>query len=199
MRECVTHCARGAGIESTLFDGTVDALLIAMPMNKPNQARTENCVAAERIEAALKRLRLEDSKLGERLLNAAVAGAVAARQPADTILRAEAAEAWNSIRMVIAHHLNSEEDVVLPWMKSRKDFPPDLILRTCEQHLRLRNLGRTVDAVSFITGSNEEVTKAGTALTAFAVCLDDLIDGEERDLFPMIQRSLFGESSRAGA
>ena len=52
---------------------------------------------------------------------------------------------------------------------------------------------------SFITGSNEEVAKAGTALTAFAVCLDDLIDGEERDLFPMIQRSLFEESSGAGA
>jgi iron-sulfur cluster repair protein YtfE (RIC family) len=170
---------------------------MAMPMNKPNPEPREKGPTTARVEAALARLSLEGSKLGERLLNAAVAGAVVARHPADTILRAEAAEAWNSIRTVIAHHLNREEDVVLPWMKSRKDFPPDLILRTCEQHLRLRDLGRTVNAASFITGSNEEVTKAGTALTAFAVCLDDLIDGEERDLFPMIQRSLFGESSRA--
>ena len=53
------------------------------------------CAAAARVEAALARLSVEDSKLGERLLNAAVAGAVVARQPADTILRAEAAEAWN--------------------------------------------------------------------------------------------------------
>ena len=80
-------------------------------------------------------------------------------------------------------------------MRSRENFPADLILRTCEQHLRLRQLARTVDETSFIAGSNDEVTKAGTALTAFAVCLDDLIDGEERDLFPMIQRSLFEESS----
>ena len=63
---------------------------------------------------------------------------------------------------------------------------------------RLCDLGRIVDAVSFITGSDEEVAKAGTALTAFAVCLDDLIDCEERDLFPMIQRALFGEISGAG-
>jgi D-aminopeptidase len=174
-------------------------LLMTMAMNKTNDARQGKCAAAARVEAALKRLSVEDSKLGERLLNAAVAGAVVARQPADTILRAEAAEAWNSIKTVIAHHLSSEEDVVLPWMKSQENFPADLILRTCEQHMRLRDLARTVDESSFITGSNEEVVKAGTALTAFSVCLDDLIDGEERDLFPMIQRSLFTESSGASA
>jgi iron-sulfur cluster repair protein YtfE (RIC family) len=168
---------------------------MTMLTNKINPTRTENCAASTRVVDALKRLSLEDSKLGESLLSAAVAGAVVARQPADTILRAEAAEAWNSIKMVIAHHLASEEDIVLPWMKSRENFPADLILRTCEQHLRLRELARTVDETSFIAGSNDEVTKAGTALTAFAVCLDDLIDGEERDLFPMIQRSLFDESS----
>jgi iron-sulfur cluster repair protein YtfE (RIC family) len=168
---------------------------MTMLTNKTNSTRTENCAAAARVVDALKRLSLEDSKLGESLLNAAVAGAVVARQPADTILRAEAAEAWNSIKMVIAHHFASEEDIVLPWMRSRENFPADLILRTCEQHLRLRELARTVDETSFIAGSDDEVRKAGTALTAFAVCLDDLIDGEERDLFPMIQRSLFDESS----
>src|SRR5277367_5126743 len=167
--------------------------------NKNNLTQTVNCAASARVVDALKRLSLEDSKLGESLLSAAVAGAVVARPPADTILRAEAAEAWNSIKTVITHHLNSKEDIVLPWMRSQENFPPDLILRTCEQHTRLRELARTVDATSFITGSNEDVTKAGAALTAFAVCLDDLIDGEERDLFPMIQRSLFWESSGAGA
>lgn len=151
--------------------------------------------ATARVEAAVKRLSSEDSRLGERLLNAAVAGAVVARQPADPILRAEAAEAWNSIKTVIEHHLASEEDVVLPWATARQDFPADLILRAREQHRRLCDLGRTVDAVSFITGSDQEVTKAGAALTAFAVCLDDLIDGEERDLFPMIQRCLFEKTN----
>ena len=171
----------------------------AMSFNKQNHNPLAQKTASAQVEAALARLTNEDTKLGERLINAAVAGAVVARQPADIMLRAEAAEAWNSIKLVIAGHLSSEEDVVLPWMKSQQNFPPDLILRTCEQHTRLRELTRTVDAASFITGSNDEVTKAGTALTAFAVCLDDLIDGEERDLFPMIQRTLFGESNGAGA
>ncbi len=154
--------------------------------------------ARSRVETALARLSYEDSKLGERLLlDAAVAGAVVARQPSDTILRAEAAEAWNSIKLVIARHLASEEEVVLPWAKLRGDFPADLILRAHEQHLRLRHLAETVGAASFLTGTDEEVVRAGTALTAFAVCLDDLIDGEERDLFPMIQRSLSSEGSGA--
>jgi len=166
-----------------------------MSPNKSNQNRPEKDVATARVEAALARLSHEDSKLAERLLNAAVAGAVVARQPAETVLRSEAAEAWRSIKPVIAHHLTSEENIVLPWAKTQENFPHDLILRAHEQHLRLRELARIVDATSFITGSNEEVAKAGTALTAFAVCLDDLIDGEERDLFPMIQRSLFADAS----
>ena len=189
----------GVAPKLRFFDGTLDAVYKAMSFNKQNHNPLAQKTASAQVEAALARLTNEDTKLGERLINAAVAGAVVARQPADTMLRAEAAEAWNSIKAVIASHLSSEEDVVLPWMKSQQNFPPDLILRTCEQHTRLRELARTVDAASFITGSNEEVTKAGTALTAFAVCLDDLIDGEERDLFPMIQRTLFGESSGAGA
>src|SRR6266478_9222235 len=146
--------------------------------------------ARSRVEDALIRLSGEDSELVKHLLDAAVAGAVVARQPSDTMLRAEAAEAWNSIRPVILSHLAKQEEIILPWAKMRADFPFDLILRAHEQHLRLRHLAETVDAASFIAGADEEVVKAGTALTAFAVCLDDLIDGEARDLFPMIQRSL---------
>lgn len=162
-----------------------------MELGASNLDLIETEAATAQVEAVVKRLSSEDSRLGERLLNAAVAGAVVARQPADVILRAEAAEAWNAIKPVIEHHFTSEEDVVLPWATMQKDFPPDLILRAREQHRRLCDLGRTIDAVSFITGSDEDVSKAGAALTAFAVCLDDLIDGEERDLFPMIQRCLF--------
>ena len=150
--------------------------------------------AQSRVEDALTRLSGEDSELSKHLLDAAVAGAVVARQPSETILRAEAAEAWNSIKPVIVNHLARQEEIILPWAKMRADFPFDLILRAHEQHLRLRHLAETVDAASFIGGPDEEVVKAGTALTAFAVCLDDLIDGEARDLFPMIQRSLLANT-----
>ncbi len=150
--------------------------------------------AQSRVEDALARRSGEDSELSKHLLDAAVAGAVVARQPSDTILRAEAAEAWNSIKPVIVNHLARQEEIILPWAKMRADFPFDLILRAHEQHLRLRHLAETVDAASFIAGPDEEVVKAGTALTAFAVCLDDLIDGEAHDLFPMIQRSLLANT-----
>ena len=165
-----------------------------MQAGELNRDVIEKSAVTAKVEAALARLNTEDSKLGSRLLNAAVAGAIVARQPSDVILRAEAAEAWNSIKPVIEHHLASEADIVLPWATELKDFPPDLILRAREQHRRLLDLGKAVDAISFITGSDEDVIKGGAALTAFAVCLDDLIDGEERDLFPMIQRCLYDRS-----
>jgi hypothetical protein len=158
------------------------------------QTDLNNGNARSRVEDALARLSYEDSKLGIRRLDAAVAGAVVARQPWDPLLRAEAAEAWNAIRPVITRHIAREQEVILPWAKMREDFPPVLVMRAHEQHLRLLHLAESVDAASFITGTDEEIVKAGTALTAFAVCLDDLIDGEERDLFPMLQRSLQAET-----
>ena len=86
---------------------------MAMLNGKSNQL-LENDANTGRVEATLARLSREDSKLCESLLNAAVAGAVVARQPADPILRAEAAEAWNSIKPVIVHHLTSQQDILLP-------------------------------------------------------------------------------------
>ena len=93
------------------------------------------------------------------MLVAGVAGAVVARHPSDAILRAEAAEAWNSLGLVIVPHFASEEEIVLRWARMREDFPADLIMRTQEQHLRLRHLAETVDAASFITGTDEESSK----------------------------------------
>jgi hypothetical protein len=153
--------------------------------------------ARSRVKDTLARLSNEDSTLARRPLDAAIAGAVVARHPWDTALRAEAAEAWNSIRPIITDHIASEEKVVLPWAKMHDEFPPVLVMRAHEQHVRLRYLAETIDQVSFITGTDEEVVKAGTALTAFAILLDDLIDGERRDLLPMIERILRSESPGA--
>ena len=79
----------------------------AMYVHETKRGRHGQGAASAQVETAVARLSNEDSKLGEHLLNAAVAGAVIARQPADTILRAEAAEAWNSIKPVIDHHLGT--------------------------------------------------------------------------------------------
>ena len=77
--------------------------------------------AQSRVQDALTRLNGEDSELSKHLLDAAVAGAVVARQPSDTILRAEAAEAWNAIKPLIVNHLARQEEIILPWAKMRPD------------------------------------------------------------------------------
>ncbi len=146
----------------------------------------------ERLKAVLSQLEREDAKLGARLLDAAVAGAVVARHPSDKEFRREAERAWHALEPLISHHLKSEEDTVLEWAEGH-DFPYELIERARERHQKLRRLVRTVADNGFTDRPDAEVEKSGRALCALAVHLDDLIDGEERVLFPMLHRKLFDE------
>jgi hypothetical protein len=147
-------------------------------------------ISPEKMKAILGQLEREDVKLGARLLDAAVAGAVVARHPTDKDFRREAERAWHAIEPLISHHLKSEEESVLNWAEDH-DFPAELIDRARERHQKLRRLVRTVAENGFENRSDAEIEKAGRALCALAVHLDDLIDGEERVLFPMLHRKLF--------
>ncbi|HYB89471.1 MAG TPA: hemerythrin domain-containing protein [Candidatus Binataceae bacterium] len=168
-----------------------------------NRAKTRNGPVApnskrrKEVTAALKELVGEDSLLGAHLLDAAVAGAILARNPSNKEARKEAVRVWTEIEAIISHHLTSEDDVVLPWAELQPGFPRKLIERAHERLGKLRRLARTVHEASFARGSNPEIAQAGRALCAFAVHLDDLIDGEERSLFPMLQRTLFKSTEPA--
>jgi Hemerythrin HHE cation binding domain len=142
--------------------------------------------------AALSELGREDSELRDHLLDAAVAGATLARDPADRELRDEAALAWKALASGVAHHLASEDELVLPWAASQHAVRAELINRARDRHRKLQRLAKAVAAVSFEQGRNAEVKRAARALLQLAVHLDDLIDGEERELFPILRRSLFG-------
>jgi hypothetical protein len=142
--------------------------------------------------AALSELGRQDSALRDHLLDAAVAGATLARDPADRDLRREAALTWKALASGVAHHLASEDELVLPWAASQHAVPVKVMNRARERHRKLQHLAKTVAAVSFERARNPEVRRAARALLQLAVHLDDLIDGEERDLFPILQRSLLG-------
>jgi iron-sulfur cluster repair protein YtfE (RIC family) len=149
-------------------------------------------VGTSEAKAALSDLGRQDSALRDHLLDAAVAGATLARDPADLELRAEATRAWKALASGVARHLASEDDLVLPYAASQHSVPATVMNRARERHRKLQRLAKTVAAVSFERGSTAQVTRAARALLQLAVHLDDLIDGEERDLFPILQRSLFG-------
>jgi hypothetical protein len=142
--------------------------------------------------AALSELGRQDSALRDHLLDAAVAGATLARDPADPQLRHEADLTWKALASGVAHHLASENELVLPWAESQHSVPTGVMNRARERHRKLRSLAKTVAAVSFERGRDGEVRRAARALLQLAVHLDDLIDGEERDLVPILQRSLLG-------
>jgi Hemerythrin HHE cation binding domain len=142
--------------------------------------------------AALSELGRQDAALRDHLLDAAVAGATLARDPADRELRREAAQTWKALASGVARHLASEDELVLPWAASQHSVPAEVMNRARERHRKLQSLAKTVAAVSFERGRDADVRRAARALLQLAVHLDDLIDGEERELFPILQRSLFG-------
>jgi hemerythrin-like domain-containing protein len=143
------------------------------------------------VRAALTELEGEDTAMQAHLLDAAVAGATLARDPGDRELRGEAERAWKALESVVSHHLTSEDDVLLPWAASQKAVSRGLVAKARERHRKLRRLAKTIASVSFQSGRDAEVKRAARALLSLAVHLDDLIDGEERVLFPVLQRTLF--------
>jgi hypothetical protein len=60
-----------------------------------------------------------------------------------------------------------------------------------ERLTRLRALEATVVGIDFEHADDTQVRRGARALCAIAVDLDDLIDSDERHLFPFMQRSLF--------
>jgi iron-sulfur cluster repair protein YtfE (RIC family) len=164
--------------------------VVAEPTKGRGKRTTRERTAPTR--AALSELGRQDSALRDQLLDAAVAGATLARDPSDRELRHEAARAWKALASGVAHHLASEDDLVLPWAASQDTVPAQVMNRARERHRKLKSLAKTVAAVSFERARNPEVKRAARALLQLAVHLDDLIDGEERELFPILQRSLSG-------
>lgn len=156
-----------------------------------SRGKTRAAVQPDKARAALSDLEREDSAIRDHLLDAAVAGATLARDPADRDLRGEAARAWQALAAGVAHHLASEDDMVLPYAAAQDNIPPAVMNRARERQRKLRRLAKTVAGVDFESASTPAVKRAARALLRLAVHLDDLIDGEERELFPILQRSLF--------
>ncbi len=141
---------------------------------------------------SLANLAEEDARLRQPLLEAASIAARLALDPADQDLRARAAAAWSRIDSVIARHLTNEERGLLPWAESLSDFPRSLVDRARKRHDQLLALRDIIATHSFENGSNGEIAAEARNLCVYATTLDDLIAGEERDLFPVLRRVLFG-------
>ncbi|HVA80513.1 MAG TPA: hypothetical protein VNF29_06275 [Candidatus Binataceae bacterium] len=125
------------------------------------------------------------------LLDAAVAGAILARDPADRALRHEAAQAWQSLAATLSHHVAAEEEMAARWVKSKREIPNRPIVGARERLARLRGLAATVSGVDFARAADADARRGARALCSLAMDLDDLIDSDERELFPLLQRSLF--------
>lgn len=139
----------------------------------------------------LAKLADEDIKLRRPILEAASVAARLALDPGNHELREKAAKAWARIDSVIARHLGNEEHTVLPWAESLSDFPRQLVDRARKKHEQILALHDIIATHSFEKGSNEAVAAEARNLCVYATTLDDLIAGEERELFPVMRRVLF--------
>jgi Hemerythrin HHE cation binding domain len=143
------------------------------------------------IKSALANLAEEDVKLREPLFEAATAAARLALNPADRTLREAAAKAWTRLNSIMVMHLGKEERSVLPWVDSLGDYPHHMVERARKKHEQVMGLRATIATHSFEKGSDEEIAALARNLCVFATTLDDLIAGEQRELFPLMRRALF--------
>ncbi len=134
---------------------------------------------------------LEYLRLFMPLRSAAVAGMVLSFNPQNSEMRETAEKSWEKIRLLLSHHLLGEAEIVLPGADERAAFTSTMARRAKRRHAELRSLARRIDAVSFECGRNGEVAEAADALREFAIKLDDLVDGADRGLLPLLRPYVF--------
>ncbi len=130
--------------------------------------------------SAANRMVRADFSRDARLLDASIAGVVLSFSPRDDEMREKAEQSWATIRTLLADHLFTDLDAVVPWngdasVGSRT--ASDLLMK---RYSELRALARTIDSVSFEEGSDADISNAGKALCRLAVKLDDLMERTER-------------------
>lgn len=139
----------------------------------------------------LAKLADEDARLRRPILEAASVAARLSLDPGNQELRGRAANLWARIDSVIARHLGKEEGAMLPWAESLTDFPRQLVDRARKKHREIMALHDIIATHSFEQGREDDIAAEARNLCVYATTLDDLIAGEERELFPVMRRVLF--------
>src|SRR5512146_859162 len=139
----------------------------------------------------LAKLADEDVRLRQPILEAGWVAARLALDPDNRELRERAAKAWARVDSIVVRDIGKEEHTVLPWAESLVEFPRHLVDRARKKHEQIIALHDLIATHSFEKGGNDEVAAGGRNLCVYATTLDDLIAGEERELFPVMRRVLF--------
>jgi DNA-binding response OmpR family regulator len=137
-------------------------------------------------------LNREDSRLRSHLLDAALAGLRLERNPESRELRQDAAQLWATTEPILSHHLDTEDNELLPWLKQHGSLSPEGGRKVRAYHDRLRSLIGAMANAGSDRLTEPQAREVGRALSGIAVSLDDVIDDEERRLFPTIRKALFG-------
>jgi len=137
-------------------------------------------------------LNREDSRLRSHLLDAALAGLRLERNPESRELRQDAAQLWATTEPILSHHLDTEDNELLPWLKQHGSLSPEAGRKVRAYHDRLRTLIGAMAKAGSDRLTEPQAREVGRALSGIAVSLDDVIDDEERRLFPTIRKALFG-------
>jgi|SRR5271163_3349360 len=162
--------------------------------NSPQQEHpAKEAAETSQIKHLTKELNREGLRLGLPLLDAAVAGVVLGFRPSDREMREQAERCWETIQPILSQHLFNEDETLLPWAKGMAGFSPVVMLRFKKSHDELHQIAKQLAGVSFEEDKEQIVERAGKALCALAVKLDDLIASEELRLFPSLRKLLFSE------
>src|SRR5260221_10005263 len=96
-------------------------------VKKPSATRAGKRADKRKIRNITEELSRQDYSLGLPLLDAAVAGVILGFRPADRAMRTQAHRCWETLRPQLNQHLLSEDETVLPWMKTAGGLSPEVM------------------------------------------------------------------------
>jgi iron-sulfur cluster repair protein YtfE (RIC family) len=137
----------------------------------------------------------EHRKLGEHILQLALAATRLARDPGELGMTARALESWDAIRRELWSHLQVEDELVFSWGDAHQALSPALVANLRVERQEMRRLLATLPNLPSDEGrglkSKADADTFARTLTALAQNLDTHIERYDAEVLPAILRAVF--------
>jgi hemerythrin-like domain-containing protein len=145
------------------------------------------------INTMVKCLGSEHRKLGEHILELALAANRLASHPYDFTANARAIQAWDEIQRELWSHLQIEDELVFSWGSEHHAISPTLLDTLKIERQEMRRLIADLPSLEGRLESAEERATFARILKALAEYLDLHIERYDTEVLPSILRAVFHE------
>jgi iron-sulfur cluster repair protein YtfE (RIC family) len=147
------------------------------------------------INTLVRCLQSEHEKLGEHILELALAANTLASEPGELTARERTLQAWDDIRRELWSHLQIEDELVLSWGDTHRAIAPALLDNLKIERQKMRSVLTTLPELTSSGGcalqNAGDCHRLALTLIALAQNLDSHVERYETEVLPAILRAVF--------